>query len=322
MEKSDSAIFVKTITRWLSTGFGLYMVYWYLYLCFQTFFAGFLSFDISGHLYRLPTPYDSPIFAGVLVFLSIGVLMALAAGPVLMSLAVGLRLALSYLLLSVAVEPAPSGSHTIFQFGFRGDLKDRVKTMLNHSIAYQSPEIISAITDWITHVVPSETAKPEAIVVILPFGDARRADAMVGTRKHFWGKESPLEISHHTVEKAMADYLEANGWFVVFANSLSDAMKLPTEPDVILTGKVLELSASAQRKLVKTEIRINTAIEIEMKNRIDESTIRSTQRHSGFGKVYWFEPEDIKEFVNEALAESLDKGLKGIIFKNRCALFS
>jgi hypothetical protein len=73
--------------------------------------------------------------------------------PFLTGLILGFRLAFSYIYLDVTIETAPPGSHTIIQFGFQGDLKDRVRASLNHSLAYQSHEVLYAISNWIKHVV-------------------------------------------------------------------------------------------------------------------------------------------------------------------------
>lgn len=47
------------------------------------------------------------------------------------------------------------GIHSI-KFGFRGDLKERIKAFLNHSITYQSLEIVTAICAWIQNTASSK----------------------------------------------------------------------------------------------------------------------------------------------------------------------
>ena len=86
-------------------------------------------------------------------FLLLGVWQALATiiAPSLTGLILGFKLAPSYVYLDLTIEPAPPGSHTITQFGFEGDLKDRVRAS-NHSLAYQSTEIISSISAWVRKV--------------------------------------------------------------------------------------------------------------------------------------------------------------------------
>lgn len=77
--------------------------------------------------------------------------------PLLTSLSMGFRYAFSYMFFTLAFEPAPPGIHTIHQFGIRGDLKDQIKTWLNHSIPYKSGEVIAAISAWIRNVTSKHT---------------------------------------------------------------------------------------------------------------------------------------------------------------------
>lgn len=102
---------------------------------------------LSMYFYFLDSRIGSPLWAIFIVM----ILPALIA-PFLTMMVLGVRLALSYIYLDLSVEPAPPGSHTIHQFGFRGDLKDRVKSSLNHSIAYEACEIIEGISAWIRDV--------------------------------------------------------------------------------------------------------------------------------------------------------------------------
>jgi pimeloyl-ACP methyl ester carboxylesterase len=78
--------------------------------------------------------------------------------PALMSFVTGPALALAYIYLDIYVEPAPPGRYTIYQFGLRSDLQERVRTWLNHSISYEAPEIIRAIIGWILNVPSANSA--------------------------------------------------------------------------------------------------------------------------------------------------------------------
>jgi hypothetical protein len=81
------------------------------------------------------------------------VLLPTLIGPLLCIGILGKEFAFGYLYVDVTVEVAPPGSHTIYQFTSGPHLKDRIKARLNHSIAYQSPQVITAITGWITNAI-------------------------------------------------------------------------------------------------------------------------------------------------------------------------
>jgi hypothetical protein len=87
-------------------------------------------------------------------------------------------------------------------------------------------------------VVQTSTQKPDALVVIVPFDDARPETAHLGTRSHIMGGQSYFEIPGgkpaDAVSKAIADYLKGKGWNVMLVKSAESIS--PEKPDVILTG--------------------------------------------------------------------------------------
>ena len=83
----------------------------------------------------------------------------LVLGPTLTGFLFGIRDSLAFLYLDIAVEPSPPGPHIIHQFGMRGDFREPIKTLLNHSIAYQSPEVIAGISTWIRNVTVPMSAR-------------------------------------------------------------------------------------------------------------------------------------------------------------------
>ena len=64
----------------------------------------------------------------------------------------GAKLALSRIYLNVSAEAAPPGFHTILQFGMRSTFKEKVRTSLNHTVAYEAQEVIRAIVSWMEQV--------------------------------------------------------------------------------------------------------------------------------------------------------------------------
>jgi pimeloyl-ACP methyl ester carboxylesterase len=99
------------------------------------------------------------LILAVLLLITVPILVVLlsiplAIGMVMTALIVGVKLAAAHIYLDLSVEPAPPGSHTICQFSFRGNVEERIKAILNHSIVYQSPEIATAIITWIRKTAP------------------------------------------------------------------------------------------------------------------------------------------------------------------------
>lgn len=99
-----------------------------------------------------PLPH-SEIFSAALIILSFGLMtVAVILTPFLACLSVGFKYMFLYMLYVLAVEAAPPGVHTIHQFGIRADLKEEFKTWFNHSIAYESGEVITAISAWVRKI--------------------------------------------------------------------------------------------------------------------------------------------------------------------------
>lgn len=100
-------------------------------------------------LVRISLEATSEVARYTVFILSVLVSLPLFITPLFTGLSMGVRHAFSYLYLSFAIEPSPPGAHTIHQFGMRADLDGDMKTWLNHSIAYESREIVDAIKAWI-----------------------------------------------------------------------------------------------------------------------------------------------------------------------------
>jgi uncharacterized lipoprotein YajG len=168
-------------------------------------------------------------------------------------------------------------------------------------------------------VVQTSTQKPDALVVIVPFEDARPEPNHLGARAHFWGGQSYFEIpggkSGDAVSKAVADYLKGKGWNVILVRS-ADSIA-PEKPDVILTGKILALSVDAQSKFMKTEMAAKTKIAVHAQNAADESTVRMTLNGAGAQNVFWFNAEDAEKLLNDVLAESMEKLTTDTKFENK-----
>jgi uncharacterized lipoprotein YajG len=108
----------------------------------------------------------------------------------------------------------------------------------------------------------------------------------------------------------LTDYLTAKGWNVLKQSSAERA-------DVVLTGKLLELSVQAKSRVGLTEMRTKTKVAIQAKNLSDDSIVRMTLNGTGSEDVFWFDREDLEKVVNEVLADSFSKLVQDTTVVNR-----
>ncbi len=169
------------------------------------------------------------------------------------------------------------------------------------------------------HVVPTgaeQAVKPAdpPKVAIGEFEDERSVQTGLGVRTHLWGGVSYFDVPGskptETVAHLLADYLAAKGWNVLKQGSTERA-------DVVLTGKILELFVHAKSRVGFTEMTTKTKLTIQAKNSPDDSIVRMTLNGAGSENVFWFDPEDLEEVVNEVLTDSFGKLVQDTTVVNR-----
>ncbi len=169
------------------------------------------------------------------------------------------------------------------------------------------------------HVAPADakkTVKPDEPlkVVIGKLVDGRKSQRGLGIRTHLWGGVSYFDVPGNkpaeTVARLLADYLTAKGWNVLKQGSTEQA-------DVVLTGKLLELSVQAKSRVGFTELTTKTKLAIQARNVSDDSIIRMTLNGTGSEDVFWFDREDVEEVLNEVLADSFSKLVQDTTVVNR-----
>lgn len=157
---------------------------------------------------------------------------------------------------------------------------------------------------------PAEPLK----VAIGVFEDERSFRTGLGVRTHLWGGVSYFDVPGsnpaETVAHLLADYLTAKGWNALKPGNTEHA-------DVVLTGKILELSAHAKSRVGFTEMTTKTKLAIQAKNSSDDSIVRMTLNGAGSEDVFWFDPEDMQEVVSEVLADSFSKLTQDTTVVNR-----
>lgn len=169
-------------------------------------------------------------------------------------------------------------------------------------------------------VVQTSTQRPDALVVVVPFEDARPEPTHLGTRSHVMGGQSFFEIPGgkpgDAVSKAITDYLKGKGWNAILVKS-ADSIG-PEKPDVILSGKILALSMDAQSRFLRTtEMTAKTKIAVQAQNTADDSNVRMTLNGAGSQNVMWFDAEDAEKLLNDVLVESMEKLTTDTKFDNK-----
>lgn len=161
-----------------------------------------------------------------------------------------------------------------------------------------------------------KTVKPDEPlkVVIGELVDGRKAQKGLGVRTHLWGGISYFDVPGNkpaeTVASLLTDYLTAKGWNVLKQGSTEQA-------DVVLTGKLLELSVQAKSRVGFTAMTTKAKLAIQAKNVSDDSIVRMTLNGAGSEDVFWFDRKDMEEVLNEVLADSFSKLVQDTTVVNR-----
>lgn len=139
-------------------------------------------------------------------------------------------------------------------------------------------------------------------VVVKPFEDARMDRTHLGSRSHFWGSTSYFDVPKGTVgeavAKALVQQLNKRGWRA----SMDEAT-----PDATITGTIQDLSVTAVSRFGRTELAAKNTMMVRVANHGDESTIQERLLGSGTDQVFWFDPEDAQQLVNEVLEKNIEK---------------
>ena len=143
-------------------------------------------------------------------------------------------------------------------------------------------------------------------VVVSPFEDARSDRMHLGSRSHFWGGTSYFDLPKTTVgeavAKALVEQLNRRGWQASLAGQNGAA-----QPDATISGSIRDLSVTAVSRFFHTEIAVKNTLMMRVANHSDESSIQERVLGSGSNDVFWFDPEDAEQLVNEVLEKNIEK---------------
>lgn len=157
---------------------------------------------------------------------------------------------------------------------------------------------------------PGTEAKPPAAtevkVAVVPFQDDRIDRSRLGTRQHLWGGESTFALPSGTVgeasARALADYLKRKGWQAALATNSTGA-------DITITGKLLEVAVDAKSGVAHTSLTGRNKMVLQADNAADGSKVRETVSGIGNDTVFWFEPEDAEELLNDLYDKNFERFL-------------
>lgn|GEM_PF-201159 len=159
--------------------------------------------------------------------------------------------------------------------------------------------------------------KNSATIAIRPFEDNRTDRSNLGTRRHMWGGESrfsslPNGSLGDATAQAFADYLNAKGWNATVVESRG-----PVGADIILSGSLDDVGVDVASSIGQTTLYARNRMVVFVKNLADESQIRETLASTGTNQVFWFEPDDAQDLLNELYNKNFEKFVKDTKLEGR-----
>jgi hypothetical protein len=149
-------------------------------------------------------------------------------------------------------------------------------------------------------------AMSSPIVAIQPFEDRRIDRSHLGIRHHLWGGKSHFSLSSGTLSEAtaeaFADYLNGKGWNATVAKG-----NRTTGADITITGTLIDVGVDAKSGIGQTALHANSRMAVEVQNHADGSQVRETLTSTGTNQVFWFDPEDAQELLNELYNKNFEK---------------
>lgn len=188
----------------------------------------------------------------------------------------------------------------------RGRLVTAVCICLLAGCATQAERVNVMIPGTSTGPTASGPGDTALRVAVKPFDDARSDRRHLGSRSHLWGSTSYFDLPKGTageaVAKSLVQQLNRRGWQASLAGQSGSA-----QPDATISGTIQDLSVNAISKFGRTEIAAKNTMMVRVANHNDESTIQERVFGSGSDEVFWFDPEDAQQLVNEVLEKNIEK---------------
>ena len=151
--------------------------------------------------------------------------------------------------------------------------------------------------------------REEIKVAVEAFEDLRPEKSHLGFRTHLWGGVTRFNFmggkAGDVIAQVVADHLKQKGWRVWVSSHGGPAPD--GDPDVVLTGQIQDFSANAKSGAFFTKLTVKSKLTVLARNAVDASTTSMNLEGTSTDSVFWFEPKDVQELVNETLKESLEK---------------
>ena len=80
-----------------------------------------------------------------------------------------------------------------------------------------------------------------------------------------------------------------------------------TGADMTITGTLIDVGVDAKSGIGQTALHAKSRMAVEVQNHADGSHVRETLTSTGTNQVFWFEPEDAQELLNELYNENFEK---------------
>ena len=77
-----------------------------------------------------------------------------------------------------------------------------------------------------------------------------------------------------------------------------------------ITGRLIDVGVDATSGIGQTTLNAKNRMAVQVKNRADGSQIRETLTGTGTNQVFWFDPEDAQELLNELYNKNFEKFVK------------
>ena len=127
-----------------------------------------------------------------------------------------------------------------------------------------------------------------------------------GTSHHLWGGESHFSLLSGTLgeatAQAFADYLKGKGWNATVAKGNGAA-----EAEMTITGKLIDIGVDVKSGIGQTTLDAKSRLVVQVRSHADGSQVRETLNSTGTNQVFWFDPEDAQELLDELYNKNFQK---------------
>ena len=74
-----------------------------------------------------------------------------------------------------------------------------------------------------------------------------------------------------------------------------------------ITGNLVDVGVDAKSGIGQTTLNAKSRMIVQVKNHVDDSQVRETLTSAGTNQVFWFDPEDAQELLNELYNKNFEK---------------